>query len=424
MTRFISVQMLYYFYRLWIGIKKLLVLIEMARQVSSKKILLLLDIFLLFLLHQWCYLLTYPLHPRWDTRHPSMVYLLILFIPGGTQGIHQWCYLLTYPLHPRWDTRHPSMVLLTYLSSSSPMGHKASGDQEDVSKLLTYPLHPRWDTRHPSMVYLLTYPLHPRWDTRHPSMVLLTYLSSSSPMGHKASINGVLAYLSSSSPVGHKASINGVLTYLSSSSPMGHKASINGVTYLLILFIPGGTQGIHQWCYLLTYASSSPMGHKASINGVTYLLILFIPGGTQGIHQWCYLLTYPLHPRWDTRHPSMVLLTYLSSSSPVGHKASINGVTYLLILFIPDGTQGIHQWCYLLTYPLHPRWDTRHPSMVLLTYLSSVISDGTQGIHQWCTYLLILFIPDGTQGIHQWCYLLTYPLHPRRDTRHAHEEDK
>jgi hypothetical protein len=114
MTRFISVQMLYYFYRLWIGIKKLLVLIEMARQVSSKKILFLLDIFYIVFTASMVYLLTYPLHPRWDTRHPSMV------------------YLLTYPLHPRWDTRHPSMVYL-----------------------LTYPLHPRWDTRHPSMVYLL-----------------------------------------------------------------------------------------------------------------------------------------------------------------------------------------------------------------------------------------------------------------------------
>ena len=97
MTRFISVQMLYYFYRLWIGIKKLLVLIEMARQVSSKKILFLLDIFYIVFTASMVYLLTYPLHPRWDTRHPSMV------------------YLLTYPLHPRWDTRHPSMVYLLIL---------------------------------------------------------------------------------------------------------------------------------------------------------------------------------------------------------------------------------------------------------------------------------------------------------------------
>ena len=128
MTRLISVQMLYYFYRLWIGIKKLLVLIEMARQVSSKKILLLLDIFYIVFTASMVYLLTYPLHPRWDTRHPSMV-------------------LLTYPLHPRWDTRHPSMVLLIYLSSSSPMGHKASINGVMVSILTSNAVDCRFESK-------------------------------------------------------------------------------------------------------------------------------------------------------------------------------------------------------------------------------------------------------------------------------------
>jgi len=110
MTRLISVQMLYYFYRLWIGIKKLLVLIEMARQVSSKKILLLLDIFYIVFT-------------------ASMV------------------YLLTYPLHPRWDTRHPSMVLLIYLSSSSPMGHKASINGVMVSILTSNAVDCRFESK-------------------------------------------------------------------------------------------------------------------------------------------------------------------------------------------------------------------------------------------------------------------------------------